>query len=144
MGTCILLEPYIWRDTLSSRSYTQTDQTRQSASAAYHSRKVVVPFSTPMCPDKWNAQERRIGRRFRPLSLPAQFVLLGHRRQLSISICMFLLLLMAIVVRFAQRLPVGLSPEQCLIALVRNDVIDHRSRYRPALCLAHHAERVVA
>ena len=52
-------------------------------------------------------------------------------------------LLVAAVVRSAQRLPVAPAPEQRLITPMGNLVVNHRGRRHSALCLAHHAQRML-
>lgn len=51
-------------------------------------------------------------------------------------------LFVAVVALLAQRLEVGRVTEQRGLALVRLDVVDHRSGYEPAKFLMHSAQRV--
>ena len=47
-----------------------------------------------------------------------------------------------IVVRFAQRLPVTLVPEEAAITTVRNDMVDNRRLNVSSLRQAHYAQRM--
>lgn len=51
-------------------------------------------------------------------------------------------LLVAVVARFAERLPVALVPEQLLFAMVRDDVVDHRGRLDHAPLHVELAQRI--
>lgn len=51
-------------------------------------------------------------------------------------------LLCRVVMSLTQWLPVGLIPEQLRVALVRDDVVNHRSGGDTPYLLAHAAERV--
>ena len=50
----------------------------------------------------------------------------------------------AAVMRAAERLPIGLVPEQPLVASMCPDVIDHGRRHQSAGALAHDAQRMLA
>lgn len=53
-------------------------------------------------------------------------------------------LLVSVVAPLAQCLVVLWIPEQFMVALVRDDVIDHVGGYRLSLLLVHHAEGMLA